>query len=255
MTPTINNTTHTYTINKTVNSAMGIDDFSYQKDYEFLVIATDKLKVVPTQETVVRGIGILELYSDTALVNGNLEVTKDTNLIGKLKKNGNDFVVNNLTTKDAERALSANQGNVLGNQINTLNEKINKLSSYSTEEKVVGTWVDGRPLYEKTVIGNGVLYAGATLLSHNVSNIGETRFFVSAYYRFINGGTNNGYYTGQWVNSTSYVTVQHITSTGIEIQCGTNWAQLFIPHVTIRYTKTTDAATTDVALTDVTKSI
>ena len=33
--------------------------------------------------------------------------------------------------------------------------KVEALHVYSTEEKVVGTWIDGRPVYEKTYIGTG----------------------------------------------------------------------------------------------------
>lgn len=244
LTPTIDDTNMKFYQYTNLNTEFGVDDdfFDYQKDWEFQIVCNDKITQVQAQYTVVKGIGILELYKTVALVNGDLDVQGDIDFKGNIYQNGVDIkvpVIDNLENTSTTSALSSNQGKIL-------NEKINKLSSYSTEERVVGTWVDGRPLYEKTIIGNGILYAGATLLAHNVSNIGETRFFVSAYYRFINGGTNNGYYTGQWVNSTSYVTVQHITSTGIEIQCGTNWAQIFIPHVTIRYTKTTDAATIDV---------
>lgn len=31
-----------------------------------------------------------------------------------------------------------------------LENKVDKLSTYSTEEQVIGTWIDGKPLYRKT---------------------------------------------------------------------------------------------------------
>ena len=32
----------------------------------------------------------------------------------------------------------------------TIGEKVEDISTYSTDEKIVGTWVDGSPIYEKT---------------------------------------------------------------------------------------------------------
>lgn len=55
-------------------------------------------------------------------------------------------VVDNLTSTSTTNALSANQGKVL-------KEKIEDLTTYSTEEKIVGTWIDGKPLYEITLTG------------------------------------------------------------------------------------------------------
>ena len=54
-------------------------------------------------------------------------------------------VVDNLTNSSTIDALSANQGRVL-------NEKITKLTTYSTEEVKTGeTWIDGKPIYKKTI--------------------------------------------------------------------------------------------------------
>lgn len=45
--------------------------------------------------------------------------------------------------------------------------------NYSTDEKVVGTWVDGKPLYQKTVeLGWNNSWVGTRVqVSHNISNI------------------------------------------------------------------------------------
>ena len=57
-------------------------------------------------------------------------------------------------------ALSANQGKVLGDRFN-----------YSTTEKVIGYWIDGKPLYEKT-INFGALPNSATKgVAHNIQNL------------------------------------------------------------------------------------
>ena len=49
-------------------------------------------------------------------------------------------VVDGLSSTSATDALSANQGRILNDRFN-----------YSTEEKVVGTWIDGKPIYRKVI--------------------------------------------------------------------------------------------------------
>lgn len=57
-------------------------------------------------------------------------------------------VVDNLTSTSTTDALSANMGRELNEKI----KNIDVLEEYSTEEKVIGKWVDGEILYEKTFI-------------------------------------------------------------------------------------------------------
>lgn len=49
---------------------------------------------------------------------------------------------------NAENAINTVQSN-----LNTTNQSIENLTTYSTTEKVVGTWIDGKPVYEITKIG------------------------------------------------------------------------------------------------------
>lgn len=58
-------------------------------------------------------------------------------------------VVDTLTSTSAINALSANQGRILNDRFN-----------YSTTEKVVGTWIDGKPIYE-CVLTVGSISAGS----------------------------------------------------------------------------------------------
>lgn len=46
--------------------------------------------------------------------------------------------------------------------------------NYSTDEQVVGTWVDGKPIYQKTILFNPVMYVSSTAWSatnEDVSNV------------------------------------------------------------------------------------
>lgn len=69
-------------------------------------------------------------------------------------------VVDSLNSTSATDALSANQGSIL-------NERFN----YSTEEQVVGTWIDGNPIYRKSFnIGN---VTSDVEINTNITNFAE----------------------------------------------------------------------------------
>ena len=44
-------------------------------------------------------------------------------------------------------------------------------NEYSTTEKIVGTWIDGKPIYQKTVDCGALPNAGQSSVSHNIANI------------------------------------------------------------------------------------
>ena len=76
----------------------------------------------------------------------NLQPYFVTNFIVKAKQSSGVVatVVDNLSSTSATDALSAKQGKVL-------NEKIDKNSLYSTHEQVIGTWINGKPIYRKVI--------------------------------------------------------------------------------------------------------
>lgn len=106
---------------------------------------------------------------------------------------------------------------------------------YSEEERVVGIWIDGRLIYRKTIVGTSKLPAGYSTINHNVSNIGTRRVIKDV--EFQAGGNSWGNTYG---NATSFVSTDSITTTAIGFDVGSNWDNMFIPIVTIEYTKTTD---------------
>lgn len=76
LTPTIDDTNMKFYQYTNLNTEFGVDDefFDYQKDWEIQIICVDKITQVQAQYTVVKGIGILELYKTVVLVNGDLDV-------------------------------------------------------------------------------------------------------------------------------------------------------------------------------------
>ena len=55
--------------------------------------------------------------------------------------------------KTLDKLSTSNSGNLLfdGKEIKDSGSVISKQLNYSTDEQIVGTWIDGKPIYQKTV--------------------------------------------------------------------------------------------------------
>ena len=61
--------------------------------------------------------------------------------------------------------------------INELNTNINSLDgrdNYSTTEQVIGTWIDGKPIYRKVIQCGALPNSANKDVAHNIQNFGET---------------------------------------------------------------------------------
>ena len=132
-----------------------------------------------------------------------------------------------------------NSINILQSNLNTTNQNIENLTTYSTTEKVVGKWIDRKPLYEITLTGTKTA-AGDLIIDVSSLNI-ENFFFVGGSLKS-NAGIGyelsrsepNGVWTRAQINDD--LTSFHFTSVenlGIDYVTGVVTAIL-------RYTKTTD---------------
>ena len=133
-------------------------------------------------------------------------------------------VVNSLESDSKTDALAAEQGKVL-------NEKIEKLNTYSTEEINTGKkWIDGKDIYRK-VVGVPNFSVSNTDVSTGVTNMSEVITIEGSLYR--SGYTRrypiNNIYMNEW-----YVDL----STGI-IEISTNNEYVtFRGYIVLEYTKT-----------------
>lgn len=111
--------------------------------------------------------------------------------------------------------------------------------TYSTSEQVVGEWLDGRPLYQKT-IDFGTLPNNATKeVSTNIDNPDRVWVYDGYYYNPNNGWCNQL----NLPNKTSASQIYFATNAyGTKINCwaGSNRTAYTECYVTLRYTKTTD---------------
>lgn len=147
--------------------------------------------------------------------------------------------------------ISASTGNI---EVEYFNENADQTSelidvkqeyaNYSYNEKVVGTWFDGSPLYEKTLHFNNVKLDKAdntSELVHGISNIGSVKFVAEVYFDFAggqygwspanNGLWNNGVYNFYWVVGETSIYI--LSASGVYFDANPNRSYL----VKIRYTK------------------
>ena len=107
---------------------------------------------------------------------------------------------------------------------------------YSTNETVIGKWIDGKPLYRK-VINFGSLPNNSTKnVAHNITNVNQ---WVT-----IKGVTMNKDKTALPVPATNAADIAYginitVTTTEVRIQTGRDRTSFFA-YVILEYTKTTD---------------
>lgn len=111
-------------------------------------------------------------------------------------------------------------------------------ASYSYEEQIVGTWVDGTPLYQKT-INIGALPADTSWASyeHGISDV-ATIFTIDCF--GINASSGSSVSIPNAGNSTASNFSVWVDRTKVEVWNGSNRSS-FSGYITLRYTKTTDA--------------
>lgn len=107
---------------------------------------------------------------------------------------------------------------------------------YSTDEREVGVWIDGKPLYQKTwVLDSPLSCATNTWVDTPIPNTGMQRIVKGfANDIFDNGGvsqSNSFLYLSFAVNATTYVRILNARPTAITVNA-----------ITLQYTKTTDTA-------------
>lgn len=116
-------------------------------------------------------------------------------------------------------------------------------TSYSTEERVVGTWIDGNPLYQKTIAHSGALVVDNSF-SNDIGTLANVDQFVKCegYFRrtsennlmlSLNGGIRPE------SNASNYnVSVRFFNN---KIQVAVNgYNDIEYIALTVQYTKTTD---------------
>ena len=144
--------------------------------------------------------------------------------------NSNDDMVGDLTQ------LNTTNKSSMVNAINEVNTNDIRRSTYSTDEQVIGKWINGKPLYRK-VLNVGTVAEQKSYITHNIANLGK---LVNLY------GTCNRNDNVQQIMPANYtnweIYLYDISSIEISIYFSANqWNKSPYDIVVImEYTKTTD---------------
>ena len=108
---------------------------------------------------------------------------------------------------------------------------------YSTTEKVIGTWIDGKPLYEKTLSVASVS-VGSNTKNHGISNIDNV---IVCYGRCKYNNLNEMLPLPYISSNTLYnIALGNVTATTFMIDVGSAFSSIQDVYVILQYTKTTD---------------
>ena len=135
---------------------------------------------------------------------------------------------------NSEPALSAETLNQMQNNIE---EAIEKKQNYSTEEQVIGTWIDGKPLYRKT-IQKSFVDNWTTLY---LNDLNADTIYINYGKTFANFKMDNTYYSnGQfYVSETDFFRTFIANKNELLVAFASAMTEREAT-ITIEYTKTTD---------------
>lgn len=117
------------------------------------------------------------------------------------------------------------------NKIASITAKNVDFTTYSTDEKFVGTWIDGKKIYKKTIDCGALPNNSTKDVNHDISDLG---MFVK-----IEGVASNGNLTYPLPISTpttSYLVSLSVTTTQVSIRTAATYSS-FYSYVTLYYTK------------------
>lgn len=113
---------------------------------------------------------------------------------------------------------------------------------YSTTEQVIGEWIDGKPLYEKTIIANNISMSNGVQVAHNVTDF---KMCVSLNVHLYDENSEITYGVQEnGLGAAAGTTIMGFRVNTTDIYCIGNESWSGYPYrtwyFTIRYTKTTD---------------
>ena len=115
---------------------------------------------------------------------------------------------------------------------------IGNTTDYSTTEKIVGTWINGKPLYQKTINCGALKNNAENNVDHNISNV-DMIFIVGGFAMNPTNGSSIPiiYYD---VLYPTYSVRTYVNRTKVQTRTAQNMSEYSQSYVTVQYTKTTD---------------
>ena len=128
----------------------------------------------------------------------------------------------------------------LGGMPEMLANKFSKGDLYSTDEKMIGQWIDGRPLYQKTVVVTSPASAGVDTIVASFDASMQPREMIGLLDNTIPLNYNGA---NEWYTKTRLEpSFSNSVVTGINIRMIVAGYTNRVTRITVRYTKNTDSA-------------
>lgn len=111
---------------------------------------------------------------------------------------------------------------------------------YSIDERMIGSWVDGRPLYQKSIAFGTLPNKNTKKVAHGIANIKEVITIKTI-------GYATTWYNIPWATTKTVAGENdslnvYVDTTDIIVQTAADASAETISYITLQYTKTTDAA-------------
>lgn len=151
----------------------------------------------------------------------------------RIKKIAQSVGIVGTVTKD----ISDQNDNAVPNA-KTVKEYVDKANTYSVDEKIVGTWIDGKPIYRKVIDFGELPNAGFQNVAHNIKGLD----YVICLRGIAKTTTNNFYpipFVGNGAMFNNATATMRINATEVTIATTTDVSS-HTAYVILEYTKTTD---------------
>lgn len=127
----------------------------------------------------------------------------------------------------------------INSSITSIESDIETNSSYSTTESVVGTWIDGKPIYRKVLTTDHLANDGSINVPHGITNLGQ---LINCSFRWYDSEDGRWYNNVRYGSTTLYIEEGGVTPTSVVLTSkGTNWStRTSNVAIIIEYTKSTD---------------
>lgn len=113
---------------------------------------------------------------------------------------------------------------------------------YSTEEREVGCWTDGKPLYQKTITIPSFSSSSPISIDVSALNIDKMPYAVGEAYAISNGAITETLLFPGYISSSYYAAIRYVNSSNVVQILHNHLNEYTNGIITIQYTKTTDIA-------------
>ena len=120
--------------------------------------------------------------------------------------------------------------------VSELKSNLTDLTTYSTTEQVVGKWINGKPLYRKTVDTGTLPNNNTKNVAHNISNLDVIVSYIGIAW---NSGKTD-FRIMPYPSTNDWIMGLYVSNTNITYTTQKDFSFLTSSYVTIEYTKTTD---------------